>query len=357
MFCIDQSTANAVLSRSEWSAQAMPLAASAVCLHFRAYDYIIVAFSGGKDSTACVLHLLERGVDPAKLELWHHLVDGREGSSLMDWPITEDYCRQFAKSLGLQIYFSWKEGGFEREMLRNGQKTSPSHFEYLGDNIIECGLAGGKRGKNGTRRKFPQVSANLSVRWCSAYLKIDVCTLAINNQERFLGKKTLVVTGERAEESAARAKYRSFEPDRADNRNGKRVRRHIDRWRPIHSWSEAQVWEIIKWHRIQPHPAYCLGWGRLSCMSCIFGSDTQWVSVNAIASHHVKRISSYEKEFGLTIHRSRSVTERIRGVLPYPSIANFPLVDIALSKEYHAPIITNCWKLPSGAFGEANGPT
>lgn len=329
------------------------------------YDYIIVAFSGGKDSTACVLHLLEQGVDPeqiaspvryahSKIELWHHLVDGREGSTLMDWPVTEDYCRQFAKSLGLQIYFSWKEGGFEREMLRNGQKTAPSHFECPGD---KCGLAGGNRGKNGTRRKFPQVSANLSVRWCSAYLKIDICTRAINNQERFIGKKTLVITGERAEESVARAKYKTFEPDRSDNRNGKRIQRHVDHWRPVHSWSESKVWAIIERHGIIPHPAYRLGWGRLSCMSCIFGSDAQWASVNAIAGYHIKRIADYEEEFGLTIHRSKSVMERIQEVLPYPSIANSRLVDIALSKEYHAPIFTNDWKLPSGAFGEANGPT
>jgi hypothetical protein len=31
-----------------------------------------------------------------------------------------------------------------------------------------------KRETLGTRLKFPQVSADLNVRWCSAYLKIDV---------------------------------------------------------------------------------------------------------------------------------------------------------------------------------------
>lgn len=50
------------------------------------YDVVIVAFSGGKDSLACLLHLLELGVPRSKIELWHHDVDGREGSTLMDWP-------------------------------------------------------------------------------------------------------------------------------------------------------------------------------------------------------------------------------------------------------------------------------
>ena len=55
------------------------------------YDFIIVAFSGGKDSTAMVLDLLERGAEKEKIILWHHDIDGREGSKLMDWPITRDY--------------------------------------------------------------------------------------------------------------------------------------------------------------------------------------------------------------------------------------------------------------------------
>jgi diphthamide synthase (EF-2-diphthine--ammonia ligase) len=80
------------------------------------YDKIIVYFSGGKDSLACLLHLLEQGVPAEKIELWHHEIDGREGSELMDWTCTPDYCRKVAQVFGIQIYFSWKVGGFEGEM-------------------------------------------------------------------------------------------------------------------------------------------------------------------------------------------------------------------------------------------------
>jgi tRNA(Ile)-lysidine synthase TilS/MesJ len=90
------------------------------------YDVIVVAFSGGKDSIACVLHLLELGVPRERIELWHHDVDGREGSSLMDWPVTRDYCRAFAAAFGLPIFFSWKVGGFEREMCRDNARTAPT---------------------------------------------------------------------------------------------------------------------------------------------------------------------------------------------------------------------------------------
>jgi 3'-phosphoadenosine 5'-phosphosulfate sulfotransferase (PAPS reductase)/FAD synthetase len=225
------------------------------------YDKIIVYFSGGKDSLACLLNLFDLGVDPSKIELWHHEIDGREGSELMDWPITPDYCRKIAAAFGVPIYFSWKIGGFEREMLRHNALTAPTRFETPDEGIKQVG---GTRGKANTRLKFPQVSANLSVRWCSAYLKIDVGAAAIRNQKRFNNSRTLTISGERAEESAARANYKEFEPDRSDNRNG-RTARHVDRWRPVHAWTEAEIWAIIKKYSVNPHPAYWLGWGRVSC--------------------------------------------------------------------------------------------
>ena len=96
-----------------------------------------------------------------------------------------------------------------------------------------------------------------------AALKIDVADIALKNQMRFRGIKTLVVTGERAQESASRAKYKVFEPHRSDLRNGKKYQRHIDHWRPGHAWKEEKVWDIIKQHKINVHPAYHLGRQRL----------------------------------------------------------------------------------------------
>jgi len=321
------------------------------------YDHIIVAFSGGKDSQAMFLDLLDKGADKSKIELWHHIIDGREGSMLMDWFCTEDYCRKFAEAFDVPIYFSWKEGGFEREMLREESATAQNHFEYPSDeddNIVECGLSGGK-GPNGTRRKFPQVSADLSVRWCSAYLKIDVCTAAINNQMRFRGKKTLVLTGERAEESSARAKYNSFEPDRSDRRNGKRVKRHVDHWRSVKDWSEVQVWAIIEKYGVLAHPAYRLGWGRLSCIACIFGSKHQFASLSVLNPEQAQKIISYENDFGVTIKRKLSVEELIADGIPYQM--DEETMEQALSHEYNQPILVNDWTLPAGAFGESTGPS
>jgi diphthamide synthase (EF-2-diphthine--ammonia ligase) len=51
-------------------------------------------FSGGKDSLAAMLLLLELGVSPERIENHHHEVDGREGSRLMDWPVTHSYMQK-----------------------------------------------------------------------------------------------------------------------------------------------------------------------------------------------------------------------------------------------------------------------
>jgi len=316
------------------------------------YHRFVVAFSGGKDSQACFLHLVELGVPLDRIELWHHDVDG-DGDSFMDWPSTRAYCRAFADAFKVSIYFSGKEGGFRREMLREGARTAPVWFETPSGRH----RAGGEGGKEGTRLKFPQLSADLSIRWCSSYLKIDVASLALNNQERFLTGKTLFITGERAEESAARARYKPFEPHRCDNRDGVRRRRHIDHWRPVHSWPEEQVWYILERHRINPAPAYKLGWGRLSCMACIFGSDSQWASIAKIAPGRFREIADYETRFGKTIHRTRALGERIRDAAPY----GMDGADIAeaMSSEYRGPVVLPPdvpWRLPKGAFGESCGP-
>jgi len=318
------------------------------------YDRFVVFFSGGKDSVACVLHLLDHGVDRDLIELHHHDVDGREGSSLMDWPITQSYCKAFAKAFGLRLSASWKKGGFEREMLRNEELTSPILWERLDGTIMETG---GQGGKPGTRRKFPQVTADLSRRFCSPYLKIDVGARILTTEERFREGKTLVVTGERAQESAARAKYQTFEPDRADNRNGVRVKRWIDHWRPVHGWPEEQVWQLIERHRVNPHPSYWLGWGRTSCLSCIFGSSNQWASVRKIAPEKFEQIAQYEEEFGVTIHRTLSVRQQADKGTPYAM--DPALMSLAMSNTYPEDLIIvpeGHWQYPPGAFGESNGP-
>lgn len=316
------------------------------------YHKVIVAFSGGKDSLAAVLRLLEMGIPKDRIELWHHDVDGAPGSKgLMDWPCTRSYVKAAAAALGLEVRFSWREGGFEREMLRNGTATGSVAFE---DGEGKLQVAGGK-GPAGTRLKFPQVSANLSVRWCSSYLKIDVGRRVFSNDPRFHEGKYLFVTGERREESSARAKYAEIEEHASSN-----SRRRVDQWRAVIDWKEKEVWAIIERHRIRPHPAYELGWGRVSCALCIFGDKNQWRSARELMPDRFARVSNYEKQFKVTIQREKSIEELAdqgesflpedRGLWSLATKEDYPedLVLVAPGEE---------WKLPAGAFKRGGGPT
>ncbi|MBI0538712.1 phosphoadenosine phosphosulfate reductase [Roseomonas sp. KE2513] len=320
----------------------------------RSYDHVVLFTSGGKDATACLLDLLDRGVDPTRIELHHHEVDGR-GPAFMDWPVTGAYVAAQAAAFGLPLFRSWRAGGFEREMLRQDAPTAPILFETP-QGVMRTGGAGLRN----TRLLFPQTSADLSVRWCSAALKIGVGAASIAGQDRFLGRRTLVVTGERAQESAARARYATFEPHRTDTRDGSRRPRHVDHWRPVHGWDEGRVWDILQRHGVRPHPAYELGWSRLSCMACIFGSAAQWATIRLIAPALFERIAAYEERFGRTIQRARSIRALADLGRPYPvALARPDLVTLALSETWALPILglPSAWTLPAGAFGEAAGPT
>ncbi|WP_082451799.1 phosphoadenosine phosphosulfate reductase domain-containing protein [Sphingomonas sp. Leaf30] len=87
--------------------------------------------------------------------------------------------------------------------------------------------------------------------------------------------------GERAQESLARAKKPVIE--RTITREGQR--RVI--YRPIHSWTHHEVFDIAKRHGVKPNPLYLIGAKRVGCWPCINSSKGE---IALIARHTPERI-------------------------------------------------------------------
>lgn len=322
-------------------------------LPFSEYDKILISYSGGKDSLACILYLLEQGVSKDRIELWHQDVDGApDDLAFIDWPVTENYVRVTGQALGLKVEFQWRQEGFLGELLREDRRTNDVEFT-LGDEVIHLPTRGGKCS---TRRKFPAKSADLSRRWCSAYLKIDVFRRAVNNHPAFQKGKILVITGERWEESAARSKYLPTELHPCNTQ-----KRIVHWWRSVVEWDEAKIWEIIERHGITPHPAYVLGWNRTSCFGCIFSTPDLWAMMREIAPDRFNLLVEMEHELGFTVDNKCTLTEMAdKGKSRVPKAKEASeIVQQALQGTFSLDDFwQDKWELPAGAFrGAEGGPT
>ncbi|MCK2000579.1 phosphoadenosine phosphosulfate reductase family protein [[Brevibacterium] frigoritolerans] len=321
------------------------------------YDMISVSLSGGKDSVACLLYLLELGVDRKKIEIVHQSVDGGPSDEqFMDWPVTEAYCQALSDYLNIPIFFQWRKGGILGELMRTNSLTNDVYYEQDNLGLKMIMKLETKRGKQSTRLKFPAMSADLQTRWCSSSVKIDVYRRVLNNDPKYVNKKILVITGERREESANRAKYAEAELHQCNS--GKKL---VHSWRPVIDWSELEVWEIIKRWKIQPHPSYMLGWSRMSCFGCIFSSPSHWAMMREIAPERFIAIANKEKEIDHTIHKGMTLDEKANkgnlDLLPSGQELEY-WKDKALNKTFSVrDIVVENWEMPIGAFrGSAGGP-
>lgn len=307
---------------------------------------ILIAFSGGKDSIAMVLDLLDKGVPKEKIELWHHEVDGRAGY-MYDWPCTTSYCQAFADAFGLPLLFSYREGGIKREMYRTNEGLQDIYFqEKAGGPFL---VAKSKPG-NSTKMIFPAVSGDLRYRWCSDTAKISVMQRAITNSSRFKEGNFLVLTGERRQESKKRKDYEVFEAYRAKSK-----KRKIYTWRSVIDWTEEEIWQIIERYRVQPHPCYELGYSRCSCFTCIFLSPNLWATTEKLSPSTVDQFAQSEKDFNFTLYDKKTIREHIAKGTPIAT-------DIAIQRwkaealsTFTSSILVDQWTLPAGAFKSESG--
>ena len=199
----------------------------------------IVSLSGGKDSTAMLLSLIEQyGVSNL---VAHHQVMPE------DWPETLGYNQHLCARLGVplvtqQIVYEPVGDGTAVKRLAIVDIHHENDVVPLGTPGVIAGLA-----DLALRRRWPPSPAT---RYCTAYFKIELLDAWIRQHRAEWGNDIRVFLGERAGESPRRAKKQ----EQALRLHWKDADAY--NWLPIHAWSRRQTFRKMRDWGIAPHPAY-----------------------------------------------------------------------------------------------------
>ncbi len=197
---------------------------------------IIASVSGGKDSTAMCLHLLEEGIPFRAVHM-----DTQWESSL-----TDEYIRDVLDPAIGPIEWIASEG-FAALCCRKG--AFPSRVGRF------C-------------------TEQLKMRPFLSWLEAEYPDTDITN-----------AIGIRHAESTARSAL----PEREAERYG-------EVWRPIIEWTEADVIAIHARHGLPPNPLYLRGANRVGCWPCIFASKAEIRLLAEIDNRRVDEIRELEAE-------------------------------------------------------------
>lgn len=346
------------------------------------YDLVIVLISGGKDSIACYYKLLELGVPKSKIEFWHHDIDGGHPSRTMDWRCTANYIRSFAEAEQIPLRVSWRKNGFFGELYRIGASELIEYVDPETGEIYQCPPSKkymecqklkvaaisemeNKLAEFGYRMKFPMKSGDLSRRWCSAYLKIMVADTVLRNMNSVAANltktrmdiKLLIVSGERRGESVGRSKYNEIEIHRTNAVS--KHHRNVHQWRPVIDYSEKDIWEVLKRHKVNPHPCYRAGWNRCSCAMCIFSTPQLFAGIRELYPKEYALLCQDEKVLGFTLDNHCDLETYIGSADSCVYHGDKEAIQSLLTGEFpvESVYVKDKWKYPVGAFhGAAGGP-
>jgi len=216
------------------------------------YNIVHLGISGGKDSTAALLWLINESGCPREKIRVTFCDTGNEHQ------FTYDYIAMLSEKV------------FPVEMIKP---------------LLDFYELAKKKGR------FPSVKA----RFCTQELKIFPSQRYVLVLMRD-GAKILLLTGVRASESAKRAELPEFEWDDFYA---------CDMYRPLLKWSLDDVWAFLAKYSIPRNPLYDLGATRVGCLPCIMSRKAE---IRMIAKNFPERIDM--------IRRAETDTGRISTFYP-----------------------------------------
>ena len=204
--------------------------------------WYVLSVSGGKDSTATGLHLIERGIEFEAIHMdtgWEH-------------PATEAYVREtLPRVLGREV-----------RILSAPLDLAPEVLPIAED--LEARFLGGKPSAFIRRSLHKAMFPSRQRRYCTQELKVYPSRAYFRTLSSDV-VEPVNVQGIRWEESARRAKMVDWEEFDGD----------CAYWRPILDWTERDVIDIHHRHGVAPNPLYLRGARRVGCWPCIMSAKAE----------------------------------------------------------------------------------
>lgn len=217
---------------------------------------VAINHSGGKDSQAMTIRLVEAGIPRDQLVVVHATLGE------VEWPGTISHIRK--TTFGLPLVIAKPRRSFFEMVRARGMFPSPRYRQCTSDL---------KRGP---------IERELR-RYLAANPRFAGCIVS--------------AMGMRAEESVAR---RCRPVVRLNNRNSVAGRTWID-WLPIHELSRREVFHTIAAAGQEPHWAYGRGMSRLSCSFCIMSSLSDLQCAARLRPDLLSAYIALEDEIGHTL--------------------------------------------------------
>ncbi|MER5638271.1 phosphoadenosine phosphosulfate reductase family protein [Kitasatospora sp. NPDC002227] len=237
--------------------------------------------SGGKDSSV-MKHVVCTGAEAAgalhKAVVIYNSLGTTDSGEPIEWPGTMDLIHRQSARYGVPVIVTERpQGGLFQQLVQE-------------------------------RGKFPSSSA----RWCTSDQKTSqgmkvVTALVDQHRREYPGEHVIVYycLGLRAAESSGRARKPEFMVDRAASNS----RRTVIRWNPVLEYSDRQIWETIRDHRIEYHRAYDLGAGRLSCRLCVLATEGDLVLAAGLSPRLTDDYVEAEETTGHSFKHGLSVAD------------------------------------------------